>query len=145
MRVSMRALGLIICLGLLCGCGTSQQAATEDLIKALSDAHSAIASSILAIELYEQQRSTRAVTETLLGDMSKQIVDAERSLESVKIDSEQTRSDRDAALAAIDAAAAAVLTCRDELQMHGAVESTAELESAARQVDSVLAELRGSR
>jgi len=144
-RVSRRALGLIICLGLLCGCGNSQQAATEDLIKVLSDAHSAIASSILAIELYEQERSTSAVTETVLGDMAEQIVDAERALEPVKIDSEQTQSDRDAALAAVHAGVAAVLTCRDELQTHGAVESTEQLESAARQVDDVLTDLRGGR
>jgi hypothetical protein len=77
--------------------------------------------------------------------MAEQIVDAEKALQRVKIDSEQTQSDRDAALAAVHAGVAAVLTSRDELQMHGAVESTAELESAARQVDSVLAELRGSR
>jgi hypothetical protein len=82
--------------------GASRQR-PEDLIKVLSDAHSAIASSILAIELYEQKRSTSAVTETVLGDMAEQIVDAERALESVKIDSEQTQSDRDAALVAVHA------------------------------------------
>jgi TolA-binding protein len=143
-RVSRRAVGLILWLALLCGC-SQQAAATEDLIKALGDAHSAIASSILAIELYDQDRSTRAVTETVLGDMAKQIADAESALESVKIGSDQTRSDRDAALAAIQAGVTAVLTSRDELKMHGAVQSTAELESAARQVDSVLADLRGTR
>jgi alkylation response protein AidB-like acyl-CoA dehydrogenase len=79
---------------------------------------------LLAIEVYEQGRSTRAVTETVLGDMAEQIVDAERTLESVKIDSEQTQLERDAALAAVHAGVAAVLTCRDELQTHGAVEST---------------------
>jgi hypothetical protein len=144
-RVLRRAFGLILYLCLLCGCSSQQAAATEDLIKALSDAHSALASSILAIELYDQSRSTRAVTETVLGDMAEQIVDAEKALQPVKIDSEQTQSDRDAALAAVQAGVAAVLTSRDELQMHGAVENTAELESAARQVDSVLAELRGSQ
>jgi TolA-binding protein len=142
-RVARRAVGLILWLALLCAC-SQQAAATEDLIKALSDAHSAIASSILAIELYDQDRSTRAVTETVLGDMAKQIVDAESALESVKIGSDQTQSDRDAALAAVQAGVTAVLTSRDELKMHGAVQSTAELESAARQVDSVLADLRGT-
>jgi TolA-binding protein len=142
-RVARRAVGLILWLALLCGC-SQQAAATEDLIKALSDAHSAIASSILAIELYDQDRSTRAVTETVLGDMAKQIVDAESALESVKIGSDQTQSDRDAALAAVQAGVTAVLTSRDELKMHGVVQSTAELESAARQVDSVLADLRGT-
>jgi hypothetical protein len=143
-RVSRRAVGLILCLGLLCGC-SQQAAATEDLIKALSDAHSVIASSILAIELYDQERSTRAVTETVLGDMAEQIVDAESALESVKIDSDQSQSDRDAALTAVHAGVTAVLASRDELKMHGAVQNTAELESAARQVDSVLTDLRGSR
>jgi hypothetical protein len=143
-RVWRRAVGLILCLGLLCGC--SQRAeAMEDLIKALGDAHSAIASSILAIELYEHERSTRAVTETVLRDMAGQIVDVASALESVKIDSDQTQSDRDAALAAVHAGVTAVLASRDELKTHSAVGNIAELESAARQVDSVLAELRGSR
>ena len=82
MRVSRRAAGLILSLCLLCGC-SQQAAATEDLIQALSESHSAIASSISAIELYDQQRSTRAATETVLGDMAEQIADAERALEPV--------------------------------------------------------------
>jgi hypothetical protein len=143
-RVSGRAAGLILSIGLLCGC-SQQAAATEDLIHALSEAHSAIASSILGIELYDQQRSTRAATETLLGDMAEQIVDAERALEPVSIDSEQTESDRDAALAAVHAGVAAMLTSRDQLEQHGAVDSTADLESAAHEVDELLDELRSSR
>lgn len=131
-------------MSLLCGC-SQQAAATEDLIRALSDAHSAIASSILAIELYDQQRTTRAVTETLLGDMAEQMVDAERALEPVSIASEQTQADRDAALAAVQAGVAAVLTSRDQLEQQGAVDNTADLESAGQQVDAILSELRGGQ
>ena len=112
---------------------------------ALSDAHSAIASSVLAIELYDQQRTTRAVTETLLGDMAEQMVDAERALEPVSIASEQTQADRDAALAAVQAGVAAVLTSRDQLEQQGAVDNTAALESAGQQVDAVLSQLRGGQ
>jgi hypothetical protein len=129
---------------LLCGC-SQQAAATEDLIRALSDAHSAIASSILAIELYDQQRTTRAVTETLLGDMAEQMVDAGRALEPVSIASEQTQADRDAALAAVQAGVAAVLTSRDQLEQQGAVDNTADLESAGQQVDAVLSQLKGGQ
>lgn len=131
-------------MGLLCGC-SQQAAATEDLIHALSDAHSAIASSVLAIELYDQKRTTRAVTETLLGDMAEQMVDAERALEPVSIASEQTQADRDAALAAVQAGVAAVLTSRDQLEQQGAVDDTAALESAGQQVDAVLSQLRGGQ
>jgi hypothetical protein len=141
---SGRVAGLIISLGLLCGC-SQQAAATEDLIRALSDAHSAIESSILAIELYDQQRTTRAVTETLLGDMAEQMVDAERALEPVSIASEQTQADRDAALAAVQAGVAAVLTSRDQLEQQGAVDNTADLESAGQQVDAVLSQLSGGQ
>jgi hypothetical protein len=77
--------------------------------------------------------------------MAGQIVDAERALEPVKIDSTQLQSDRDAALGAIHAGVAALLTSRDELQRHGTVGSAAGLESAGGQVDGVLGELRGSR
>jgi hypothetical protein len=143
-RVSGRAAGLALSIALLCGC-SQQAAATEDLIQALSEAHSAIASSILGIELYDQQRSTRAVTETLLGDMTEQVVDAERALERVNTDNEQTESDRDAALAAIHAGVAAMLTSRDQLEQHGAATDTPDLESAGRQVDAVLSQLRGSQ
>jgi hypothetical protein len=143
-RASGRAAGLILSLGLMCGC-SQQAAATEDLIHALSDAHSAIASSILAIELYDQQRTTRAVTETLLGDMAEQMVDAERALEPVSIASEQTQADRDAALAAVQAGVAAVLTSGDQLEQQGAVDNTADLESAGQQVDAVLSQLKGGQ
>jgi hypothetical protein len=110
-----RMTGFVLCLVLLSGC-SQQSAATDDLIHALTETHSAIASSILAVELYDQQRSTHAVTETVLGDMAKQAMDAERALESVSAATEQIESDRDAALAAIHAGVAALLASRDELE-----------------------------
>jgi hypothetical protein len=67
----------------------------------------------------------QAVTETVLGDMAKQAMDAERALESVSVATEQIESDRDAALAAIHARVAALLASRDELEQRGAVASTA--------------------
>jgi hypothetical protein len=139
-----RVAGLVASLVLLCGC-SQQSSATDDLIHALTETHSAIASSILAIELYGQQRSTRAVTETVLGDMAKQAADAESALEPVSVDSEQIQSDRDAALAAIHAGVAALLTSRDDFSQNGSTGDTAALKSASQQVDDVLSELRGSR
>jgi hypothetical protein len=138
-----RVAGLVGSLILLCGC-SQQSSATDDLIHALTETHSAIASSILAIELYDQQRSTRAVTETVLGDMAKQAADAESALEPVSVESEQIKSDRDAALAAIHAGVAALLTSRDDFSQNGTGD-TAALKSASQQVDDVLSELRGSR
>jgi hypothetical protein len=129
---------------LLCGC-SQESSARDDLIHALNETHSAIASSILAIRLYDQQRSTRAVTETVLDDMAKQAVDAEGALEPISVDSAQIESDRDAALAAIHAGVAALLNSRDELEQHGAVADTAGLESAGKQVDALLNQLRGSQ
>jgi hypothetical protein len=136
--------GLALSVCLLGGCST-QAAATDELIHALSESHSAIASSLLAIQLYEEHRSTRAATETLLEDMAGQIVDAESAVEPVKIDSTQLQTDRDATLGAIQNGVAALLTSRDELQQHGVVQSTAGLESAGGQVDSILGQLRGGR
>jgi hypothetical protein len=103
-----------------------------------------LASSILGIELNDQQRSTQAVTETLLGDMAKQAVDAESALEPISVDSEQIKSDRDATLAAIQAGVAALFTSRDDFSQHGAAD-TAGLKSADQQVNEVLNQLRGSR
>jgi hypothetical protein len=137
-----RVAGLVGSLVLLCGC-SQQSAATEDLIHALNETHSAIASSILAIDLYDQQRSTRAVTETVLGDMAKQAADAESALEPVSVESEQIKSDRDAALAAIHSGVAALLTSRDDFEQSGAGD-TAGLKSAGQRVDDVLSQLRGS-
>jgi hypothetical protein len=129
---------------LLCGC-SQQSSATDDLVHALTETHSAIASSILAIELYDQQRSTRAVTETVLGDMAKQAADAESALEPVSVENEQMKSDRDVALAAIHAGVAALLTSRDDFSQNGSTGDTAALKSASQQVDDVLSELRASR
>ena len=143
MGVWTRVAGLVGSLILLCGC-SQQSSATDDLIHALTETHSAIASSILAIDLYDQQRSTRAVTETVLGDMAKQAADAESALEPVSVESEQIKSDRDAALAAIHAGVAALLTSRDDFSQNGTGD-TAALKSASQQVDDVLSELRGSR
>ena len=143
MGVWARVAGLIFSLVLLCAC-SQQSSAQDDLIHALNETHSAIASSVLAIQLYDQQRSTRAVTETVLGDMSKQAVDAERSLGSISVDSQQIKSDRDAALAAIHAGVAALLSSRDDLEQ-GAVADTAGLESAGREVDALLNQLRTSQ
>lgn len=143
MGVWARLAGLVFFLVLLSGC-SQQSSATDDLIHALTETHSALASSILAIELYDQQRSTQAVTDTVLGDMAKQAVDAESALEPVKVDSEQLKSDRDAALAAIQSGVAALFTSRDNFSQRGAVD-TAGLESADQQVNDVLNQLRGSR
>ena len=136
--------GLALLLCLLSGC-SQQAAATDDLIQALTESHSALASSVLALQLYQQQRFTRAATETVLGDMAGQITDAERALEPVKINSPQSEADRDAALAAIHAGVAALLTSRDELEQRGSVGNTTALKDAGGQVDSLLAELRGSQ
>ena len=144
MRASKWTVGLVLSLSLICGC-SQQAAATDDLIHALTDAHSAIASSILGINLYHQHRSTRAATETLLDDMAKQIADAERSLEPVSVANEKTQLERDAALAAIHDGTAALLTSRDQLEQRGAVGNMADLESAAHQVDDLLDQLRGSQ
>ena len=144
MGVWARVAGLIVSLVLLCGC-SQQSSARDDLIHALNETHAAIASSLLAVQLYDQQRSTRAVTETVLGDMTKQAVDAESSLEPISVDSEQITSDRDAALTAIHAGVAALLSSRDELEQQGAVADTAGLESAGREVDTLLNQLRSSQ
>lgn len=143
MAVWTRAGGLVLCIVLLSGC-SQQPSATDDLIHALTETHSAVASSILAIELYDQQRSTRAVTDTVLGDMAKQAVDAESALEPISIDSDQLKSERDAALAAIQSGVAALFSSRDNFSQHGVVD-TADLKSADQQVNEVLDQLRGSR
>jgi hypothetical protein len=144
LRVSQWTAGLVLSLSLVCGC-SQQAAATDDLIHALSDAHSALASSILGVNLYAQHRSTRAATETLLDDMAKQIADAERSLEPVSVASEKTELERDAALAAVHDGTAALLTSRDQLEQRGAVGNMADLASAVHQVDDLLGQLRGSQ
>ena len=77
--------------------------------------------------------------------MAKQAADAESALEPVRVESEQIKSDRDAALAAIHAGVAALLTSRDDFSQNGSTGDTAALKSASQQVDDVLSELRGSR
>ena len=114
-RVTLLLAGLLLLV--LSGC--SQHAATEDdLIHALTEAHSALGASVLALDQLDQGRATRAITETVLEDMSKQVSDAQHTIDPIKISSDAERTDRDATATVLAAGSAAVLEARDELALH---------------------------
>ena len=109
---------------------------------ALTEAHSALGASVLALDQLDQGRATRAVTKTALEDMSKQVSDAQHAIDPIKIGSDAERADRDATSTALAAGAAAVLSARDELALHDRSVSPDELIAADAAVTSLLDRLR---
>jgi hypothetical protein len=136
----------MLCGLLLALTGCSQHAATiDDLMHALADAHSALGSSMLALDQLDRGRTTRAVTETALEDMSKQVSDAQHAVDPIKIGSDAERADRDATTSALAAGAAALLGARDELALHDRSASRDELIAADTGITSLLDRLREGR
>ena len=124
--------------------GCSQHAATEDdLIYALTEAHSALGASVLALDQLDQGRATRAVTETVLEDMSKQMSDAQHAIDPIEISNEVERGDRDATSAALAAGVAVLLDARDELALHDRSVGRDRLIAADARITGLLDRLRG--
>jgi len=137
-RVAAVLAGLLLAIS-----GCSQHAATEDdLMHALTEAHSALGASVLALDQLDHGRATRAVTQTALEDMSKQVSAAQHALDPIEIGSDTERADRDAAAAVLTAGAAAVLGARDELALHDRSVSRDELIAADAGITSLLDRLR---
>ena len=139
-----RASAVVVALLLLTSLiGCSQRASTrDDLRHALTSAHSAIASCLTALDLYQRGRSTRAATQTVLDDMSAEIADAQRQLETVRIGTDADRVERNMTAAVLDAGVTAVLDARDGLQLHGDTMGTRPaLQAAGVDIDRLLHQL----
>ena len=122
--------GLVILL--LCS-GCSQQAQVrDDLVHALSDAHSALGSTSLAVDLLTKSRITQAAAETAVDDMSQQLSDAQHQLEPISVDDDLQQADRDATVQAIAAGFDAVLLVRDQLRQG---QDTRQAQSLVAQTD----------
>ena len=124
----------------LTGCG--QHAATlDDLMHALTEAHSALGTSILALDQLDQGRTTRAAAQTALQDMSKQVSDAQHVIDPIKIGSDAEQADRDATSAALAGAATATLNARDALALHDRSVNRDQLMAADAAVTSLMVRL----
>lgn len=109
--------GLVGLVVLLLCAGCSQQAQVrDDLAHALGEAHSALGSASLAVDLLTKSGITQAAAETLVDDMSQQISDAQHQLEPIQVDDDRQQADRDATVQAIAAGFDALLLVRDQLR-----------------------------
>ena len=140
-RVATLIAGLLLALT-----GCSQHAATEDdLMQALTEAHSALGASVLALDQLDRGRTTRAAAQTALEDMSKQVSDAQHAIDPIKIGNDAEREDRDATSAALAGGAAATLNARDELALHDRSVSRDELIAADAVVTTPAGSASGGR
>ena len=138
-----RRVATLIAVLLLALTGCSQHASTEDdLEHALTETHSALGTSVLALDQLDQGRTTRAATKTALEDMSKQVSDAQHTIDPIKVSSDAERADRDATSTALAVSAAAMLNARDELDLHDRAVNPAELIAADATVTSLLDRLQ---
>jgi len=138
-----RRVATLIAVLLLALTGCSQHASTEDdLEHALTETHSALGTSVLALDQLDQGRTTRAATKTALEDMSKQVSDAQHAIDPIKVSSDAERADRDATSTVLAGSAAAMLNARDELDLHDRAVNPDELIAADAAVTSLLDRLR---
>lgn len=140
-RVVVLLAGLVFALS-----GCSQHAATaDDLEHALTEAHSALATSVLAIDQLNHEETTRAAAATALEDMSKQLSDAQHAIDPIKIGNDAERADRDAANSVLAAGAAALLGARDELAIHERAANRNGMIAADAAITDLLDRLREAR
>jgi len=138
-----RLVATLIAVLLLALTGCSQHASTEDdLAHALTETHSALGTSVLALDQLDQGRTTRAATKTALEDMSRQVSDAQHAIDPIKVSSDAERADRDATSTVLAGRAAAMLNARDELDLHDRAVNPDELIAADAAVTSLLDRLR---
>lgn len=142
-RVGSAALAVALVLT-TSSCG-QRDGTVDDLEHALTEAHSAVVASRLALDLLDHRRVTRAVSETTLTDMARQVDDAAASLADVSVASSRDRIDRDRTAAAIHAGVLAVLDARDALADPDETVGSGDLETAGRQIDAELRTLRAGR
>jgi hypothetical protein len=135
---------LIVLVALLLMVGCSQQAhVRDDLVHALSQSHSALASAALTLDLLTKSRITRAAAETSVDDMSQQIGDAQSSLEPISIDDDAQQADRDATVQAVNSGLAALLLLRDQLQQgQDTTRARSAISAADREVTALAARLQ---
>ena len=137
---------VIVLAGLLLGGGCSQQAATrDDMIHALTESHSALASATQALDLLAESRLTEAAAETAVDDMSQQIGDAQSSLEPISVEDDAQQADRDATVQAVTSGLTALLLLRDQLrQSQDTAGARSAIAAADRTITDLSARLRAS-
>ncbi len=129
---------MVVLVVLLLG-GCSQQAQTrDDLVQALSESHSALASATLALDLLDRSRLTKAAAETAVDDMSQQVGDAHASLVPISVSDDAQQADRDATLQAVTSGLTALLFLRDQLKQG---QDTAGARSAIAEADRTITTL----
>ena len=129
---------MVALLAVLLG-GCSQQARVrDDLGHALTEAHSALGSATLALDLLTESPITSAAAETTVDDMTQQVSDAQSQLEPIAIESDAQQAERDATVEAVADGFAALLRLRDQLQQG---QDTTDARSAVAQADREIAAL----
>src|SRR5215210_1702488 len=143
-RVPAGVPSVIVLVVLLVGGGCSQQAqARDDLVHSLSEAHSALGTATLTIDLLAKSRITRAAAETAVDDMSQQLGDAQAQLEPISVDDDAQQADRDATIQAVNSGLAALLLVRDQLrQDQDTTEARPAIAQADREITALSARLR---
>jgi ribosomal protein S11 len=136
-RTRCGALATIVLALALTGCSS-----TNDTIdQALSSTSSAVASSQLGLRLFDRDRATSALTDTVLLDAAAEVAKAQSAVQELEV------SPGDGALAKSDALGVIrdAIDAIDQAQQALADGSKAGLASATRQLSEVADELDGDR
>ena len=128
---------------LLSGCTGG---AAAELVNPMEQALAAVQSEQLVLQLLDEQRLTKSVTQTVFEDMTDELTGAEKAIHSAGVSSSADEALRDAALAAAREATSASIAGRDCLtQNRFCADEMTRLKSAAQGVQAVLDLLQSSQ
>lgn len=129
---------------LLAGCSGSA-AVRDTLLQASRDAASAVHSGAAALDMLDKGRITRAVAQTAMIDMTKQIASAADQITQVELTTPDDQKIRNTVRAATDKGSMAVVAGRDCVQLQISCQPAKDqLNQAAAELDEIVSELRSA-
>jgi hypothetical protein len=129
---------------LVAGCSGSS-GVQDKLLQASSDADAAVHTGVTTLKLLQDGRITHAVAQTALIDMAKEVSKSVDDVAKVDLSRPDDAALRDQVRAATGSGSAAVLAGRDCLQLKISCQAAAgQLQKAAKDLDDIVSQLRGS-
>jgi hypothetical protein len=136
---------VLLCATLTATAGCAASSAREDLGEALRDTQAAVGSAVLAVDLLQQGRTTRAAAEVSAGDMVDQIGLVQQQILDVPAATVELRDLRHRSQLAVTEALVAVQDTEDVLAESGEVAASRDELVQAQRLIATTAAVVGDR
>ena len=135
----------VIALVLLLGACSGSSSVRDTLLQASRDATAAVHTAAAALDALDKGRITRAVAQTALIDMTKQVASSADQVTQLELSAPGDQEMRDTVRAATAKGSSAVVAGRDCLQLKISCQPAKDqLNQAATELDKIVSELRSA-